>query len=40
MAIAPEGIIIKLVDDTREGINVNSRLIAARGTTAIFMFLR
>ena len=40
MAMAPEGIIIKLVEDVREGTRINSRLIIIRGATATFMFLR
>ena len=38
--IAPEGIIMMLVDETSDGTNMKSRLMTTRGTRAIFMFLR
>ena len=40
MAIAPAGIIIKLVEPTSEGTSMNSTLITTSGATAMLMFLR
>ena len=40
IAMAPEGIIIKLVEEVREGRKIKSRLMITRGATATFMFLR
>ena len=40
MAMAPEGIIIKLVEPVREGTRINNRLITTNGRAAIFIFLR